>query len=148
MTHDEHKWTTDSGLPALVAINPNGYRCGYVDVSSLLLFSVLYDTTYFGSCSSITSPLDPLYEAFDDISVHGGITFNSNFDGLHLIGFDCAHWGDAPIPEYTKSDRVYLQGTVRSLDYCIDQCEFLAKQILAINSKFSYLLEDYPEEFI
>jgi hypothetical protein len=77
--------------------------------------------------------------------VHGGITFSSRKDDkkypvesdLWFFGFDCAHSGDAKDPEIT-ADRLdvlmyFNEGIIRTLDYCIDECESLAKQLKEIS---------------
>jgi hypothetical protein len=47
-------------------------------------------------------------------------TENFNF----FVGFDCAHAGDAT--RYFPAE-----GVLRSLDYCIEECESLASQLMA-----------------
>lgn len=121
MTHIvERDWITESGLRAVVLFVNDSHRCGYVDVGAN---SSLVGKTY-----------DALYEAGIDVEVHGGLTYSDNSKeypvagGTHWFGFDCAHSGDA-----TK----YFSGpndVRRSLDYCIGECEFLARQLA--NAKY------------
>lgn len=63
-------------------------------------------------------------------SVHGGITYcemSDLNDGDWVVGFDCAHAGDY-VPE---KDNVILSNCERygNLDYVIDECKSLAKQL-------------------
>lgn len=65
--------------------------------------------------------------------VHGSLTYSGDgkfFDPEdkdgHWFGFDCGHAGDAqiePLPYFGN------EGIVRSLDYVVDECESLARQI-------------------
>lgn len=113
----EKTWITKAGYPAVVVVQPMGHRCGYVQIPK--------DHPEAG-------------KDYDDIevSVHGEITYSSKNTKGTVFGFDCAHWGDAPNlnlmePEYRK---VYDEfempqtGTVRSLEFCIEQCESMAEQ--------------------
>ena len=96
--------------------------------------------------------------AFDDnnetlspdmyFDVHGGLTYSetgggypvSNSEDLWFFGYDCAHAGDARdlsvIPE--KSREIWSTcnyGTVRTLDYCIEECKSLAEQLYEVAQK-------------
>lgn len=160
----ERAWTTKAGLNAHIVFNRFGYRCGYVDVSSLPLFSLVTETCYIDCGTtdplySLYPPVALLHEAFNNIQVHGGVTFNDSYDNLssHLIGFDCGHAGDQTDIESAKQHKLnpdYIliwddsTAIVRTLDYCIDQCESLANQLNTINSNFNYIITDHPELFI
>lgn len=77
--------------------------------------------------------------------VHGGLTYSGGRDNypvtadLWWFGYDCGHSGDAPSPEYCQRmrdeypDNPYMcrkrDGFHRDLDYCIAECESLARQI-------------------
>lgn len=76
------------------------------------------------------------------VDVHGGLTFAGQANSSRLpdsswwFGFDCAHAGDAPI-ELSEIDRKYGIGqgaTVRTLEYCIEECESMAAQLVAIST--------------
>ena len=77
----------------------NGWHCGYVEVTKDEL-----------------DKYDYIIEDSDKINCHGGITFSDKGDfGKYYIGFDCNHFGDS-IDEC-------------SLDYCIEQCKYIVKQL-------------------
>ena len=76
--------------------------------------------------------------------VHGGVTYSGENDYLIKLdkpwwwfGFDCGHIDDAPdIDQMEERVRqVYLQfgfditGIVRTLEYCINECESLSQQL-------------------
>jgi hypothetical protein len=117
----EKAWVTQAGLPAKVLIMPMGHRCGYVGVDA---------KTFEG-------------KGYDDINVdvHGGLTYaRTEEDGLLWYGYDCAHLGDArdvnlmdaehkEIYEKYHLDFNDAGDTVKSLDYCINECENLATQL-------------------
>jgi hypothetical protein len=80
-------------------------------------------------------------------NVHGGLTYSGGSaeypaasDGLWWFGYDCAHYGDAKSPEYCAQSRERYpdnpilwdseyDGEYRDLDYCVAECESLARQI-------------------
>lgn len=81
--------------------------------------------------------------------VHGGLTFSSNKlrrgdeypikrRGTWWFGYDCAHAGDAKdlsvvSPQLREIEERYpTGGELRSLDYCITECESLARQLAAV----------------
>jgi hypothetical protein len=124
----EANWTTQSGLPAAVVIHPAGHRCGYVGVPES---STHYEQHY-----------DELA-----VQVHGGLTYSGGNDDYPVersdtwwFGFDCAHSQDQADPdlmaaEYRKyhDRRISMTfrnvGVIRSLEFCIEQCESLAQQL-------------------
>jgi hypothetical protein len=83
-------------------------------------------------------------ECDDGLDVHGGLTY-ANGDGKFPIGladtwwfgFDCAHLGDAKDPSIMDETHKDLErrfslsfgGEIRTLDYCISECERLAEQM-------------------
>lgn len=111
----EYQWTTEAGKPACIKLiykdNQISHRCGYIETE-------LHDAN-----------------VVDSFHVHGGVTFNAimsePFD--HAIGFDCMHAWDNTI----ESDfRHVSDGEVRSLNYCIAECEKLATQVVAAEQSF------------
>lgn len=77
------------------------------------------------------------------INCHGGLTYSSKEGSnkypveseLHWFGFDCAHYGDAYIElsEFAKQYGFGREGTVRTLEYCKEQCESIADQLLQLD---------------
>jgi len=82
--------------------------------------------------------------------VHGGITYSGGGDkssypvdsDLWWFGYDCAHLGDGK--DFSIMDERYKEfeeqypipsnrGPIRTLDYCITECESLAKQLSEVN---------------
>lgn len=129
MTNEiEAKWTTKSGLLAVVVIHPAGHRCGYVAVSA--------ENKNYG-------------KNYDDINVdvHGGLTYSNNdktypteSNDLWWFGYDCAHLGDARDPNLMRDEykEIYNKGilrnffegeTIKTLEYCINECESLSTQL-------------------
>ena len=116
----EKQWTTQTGLTAAVLATSMGHRCGYVQIPNHML-----GLTY-----------DEVDERLEDY-VHGGLTFAGKpmYCDFHAVGFDCSHSGDAKDPdliadEYKKIEAIYDGGTIRTLQYCIDECEKLASMLL------------------
>lgn len=125
----EKDWTTDAGLRAVVVIHPAGHRCGYVGVPR-------------GNPSH--------GKGYEDIGadVHGGLTYSGGgktypveSEGLWWFGYDCAHLGDKRDPELMSGAyrKMHDKGlftvmsfegdTVKTLEYCVSECESLAKQL-------------------
>ena len=114
-------WTTKAGLRAAVYATVLGHLCGYVAVpKGHPLYTVDYEDCY-------------------NFKVHGGLTFATDDPGypapgvdLWWFGFDCAHAGDGPDPQwknpYGKSLRLY--GVFRDEAYVMAECESLAQQIV------------------
>ena len=118
----EKTWTTKAGYQATVKIMPQGHRCGYVTLPD------------GHPCNG---------KDYNDlaIQVHCGLTYG----GGATFGFDCAHYCDKPDmnlmsesfkqayekfgkPEYVcYLDHSYFP-TVKTLDFCIEQCESMAAQ--------------------
>lgn len=78
-----------------------GHRCGYV---ALPATHPLYRVKYY-------SPDMPA----ELLDVHGGITFSTLIDGWWVLGWDAAHYDDAPDPELledasAETRRILLQG--------------------------------------
>jgi hypothetical protein len=119
----EKQWVTKAGLKAEVVMVDVGFRCGYVDVTTLPnLVNVHYDHI--------------------DVDVHGGLTYsNHRHDRTSWwVGFDTGHHGDSPNPEYLEKmgnmsptfGSLFEGGTYRTLEYCVEQCEQLAEQLKAL----------------
>lgn len=80
------------GFKCEVRTNRMGYNCGYVSIPS--------GHPWHG-------------KGYDHIEadIHGGLTFGEmEDDGSYTVGFDCAHYGDAPDPAYIK-ERVRKYGS-------------------------------------
>ena len=117
LTFDTHK-----GLLWLTIHNGAGYRCGYVALPR-------------------SHPLHgKSYEDLAGISVHGGLTFSGSMEGVWLLGFDCAHYGDsvdlALLPQESgaeRSLRIALgsmnSGVMRTQEYVDNECVLLADQL-------------------
>lgn len=147
MAYDiEKDWTTEAGFRAVVIMVRDSHRCGYVGVpASHPLFGADYSQPHpaltppaesepIGKRSMIAvfcaagdgNRLSAPDLAFD---VHGSVTYSGKSErypvpsDLWWFGFDCAHSGDC---SQGGSD-----GVLRSLDYCISECESLASQIVA-----------------
>ncbi len=111
----EKQWTTAAGYEAEVLAMPMGHRCGYVTVPD-------------------GHPCAGKYYDELDVDVHGGLTFGNGAK----FGFDCAHSYDAKDPElmsdeyrkiYERWPRFNEGGTVRTLEFCVAECERLAAQL-------------------
>ena len=112
----EKAWTTQAGYEAEVVAHPAGHRCGYVTVPA-------------------GHPCGGKGYNDIDVEVHGGLTYGNGA----TFGFDCAHLYDRR-DESIMSDefkKVYAEfpylteeeGEVRTLEYCIAECERLAAQL-------------------
>lgn len=80
----------------------------------------------------------------DVFNVHGSLTYAHNnpmypvpSNDLWWFGYDCGHSGDARSPEYIalkpEADRWLYEeqhSTFKDLDYCVRECESLARQIV------------------
>jgi len=157
MKRVERNWNK-SGYQCVVIMSDHGHRCGYVRVpTGHILHSVEYNDRTFklspyrdhntaivdiGKINVfkvfIGFGLDP-ESAFE---VHGGITYSGG-DGYPVrahkswwFGFDCAHYGDAPDISELSGVRLNMameypsDGFVRSLEYCVSECENLVGQLI------------------
>ena len=121
-------WKTPQNHLACVTKNHSvPYLCGYVGVN--------YESPLFG--------LPYVNYLQKVIRVHGGLTYSSSessryaspdnksvypileVNNLWWFGFDCGHLYDSP--------------SVQTLDYCINECNFLSKQL----TQLSYYLNSY-----
>lgn len=107
----EKDWITKAGVRAVV-LN-TGHRCGYIEVKE---DSPLCNVHYNNIC----------------MEVHGGLTYSAR-DSRYLptkgwwLGFDCAHLGDATA--------WCNRGVLRSLDYCVNECESMATQLVKLEGE-------------
>lgn len=132
----EKDWTTAAGLRAVVIMGTIGFRCGYVGVpQGHPLHGVGYD--------------DVRQADGDWLDVHGGLTFADGYgtypveSNLWFFGYDCGHAGDGHSPEYLAQQRIRYPGqpfmwedgddVFRSLDYCEQECESLARQLAKVD---------------
>lgn len=128
----EKEWQS-SGLTCVVVATSMGHRCGYVGVPK----------------EHPAHGFDYDIDTLNDIHVHGGLTFASavdkgypcaNPDGLWFFGYDCAHIGDKRDPSLLSDEmrQAYSYGfeepgsTIKDLNYCINECESLARQLDAL----------------
>lgn len=87
-----------------------------------------------------------VFEEFDGIDVHGGLTYGKFEDEEYWIGFDCAHSGDiCPsaevfnkimiLPKFLKELEVKLNtshnfnGSYKNIGFVIEECKRLAEQL-------------------
>ena len=126
-----------NGLKCVVLMNNNsGHRCGYVGLP--------LGNPYFG--------LHHDRPEVSNMNVHGGLTFSSGNPGekypiktpigefLWWFGYDCGHFQDGldmtVMPEKAAAIHRKYHDTeeypIRSLDYCIKECENLADQLASV----------------
>ena len=126
-TKIEKQFVTESGFEAFVVINETTnmqWRCGYVIIpeeSSLFKMDVSHNVNLYGLDLDDPNIIAKLkqQQKICNISVHGGVTYNDFYDGKnYCIGFDCAHYKNTI--------------DVQTLEYCINECESLAKQLKEI----------------
>lgn len=100
------------GFSYEVSKQDRGYHCGYVRIPE--------GHPWYGE------HYNNLFTSEDFVvDVHGGLTFSAMDRETKewIIGFDCAHYGDAPTPE---SEWEY--GIYRSAEYVEAQCRHLCRQ--------------------
>lgn len=116
-------WVTESGLRAVILLVRGSHHCGYVEVPE-----------HLGQPDYDESPVM-------ELNVHGGVTYADHLnemDGKYVIGYDCAHYGDLmKCPEELKGTSMehsfmYSEGIWRDVDYCTNECESLANQLVNI----------------
>jgi hypothetical protein len=157
----EKDWTTQAGLRAVVVVHR--HRCGYVEVlANHPGFGKTYDeqldcitqeqaaSVCIGQKSSIllltascsADNENAIRRSLDIIiDVHGGLTYaGAGIDSDYPVpskgwwfGFDCAHYGDAPVEDPEGWYRG--KGIIRSLEFCEAQCESMAEQLMALVSQ-------------
>jgi hypothetical protein len=104
----EKEWSTKHGLEAVVVIHTHHHRCGYVMIpEDHGLFGINYE------------------EIVSYVDVHGGLTFSGTLPFISInsywLGYDCAHSCDKTC--FNPS------GIERTLSFCIEECEQLARQL-------------------
>ena len=126
-TKIEKQFVTESGFEAFVVLNESitmSWRCGYVIIpkeSSLYKLSTycwvdLYDLDLDNP--NIITKLKQ-QQRLCKVDVHWGISYNDFYDDKgYCLGFHCAH----------SEDTIEVQ----TLEYCINECESLAKQLKEI----------------
>jgi len=103
-----------AGYKFFIAHNTMGYRCGYV----------------------LIPPGHPWFEQYYeniDADVHGGLTYSDGNENGWVVGFDCAHYNDAPdlnLPNILHPITLG-PGVVRSQDYVRRECQSLCEQAAA-----------------
>lgn len=102
------------GFTWVVLHNNNGYRCGYVRIPETHPWFKKY------------------YDDLNDVSVHGGLTYNQLAEDGWWIGFDCAHLYDLQDPSLPMqvSMREYADpmSFIRSQQYVEQECLSLCEQ--------------------
>jgi hypothetical protein len=167
----EKDWISKDGLRCVVIMTDMKYRCGYVGVNKL---HPLYNRPYASTIPTILTKqwnklkqgtvgkrgvIDLFCLDIDHprvgilFDVHGGITYSGSNNypiksDLWWFGYDCAHLGDAPELTRISGELRSLYsgyGTVRSLEYCINECESLASQLssITVNTTIIYRLLSY-----
>lgn len=148
---DENKYIielefTHKGLECVVIFTDMGHRCGYVGVEEgSPLFGIDYDEPIIVAENGDSLAPEDLF------GVPGGLNYSD--DLCHAIdkkrplwwfGFDCAHCNDSKDYESTlkyfgeercEALRVYedlLMGEVKTLEYVVNACKNLAKQIVQV----------------
>ena len=150
------EWTTKAGLKASCVINQRGVINGYVAVDKHSEYYKLNYNVYSVGFEDLHLWLDPYKRAaqgkLNNIDVHYGLTYSregskyTNLDGW-VFGFDTAHSGDAfnlyeafkhlsedgdNFEEFYERNNYMSQypgDTYKDLDFVINECEKLAKQL-------------------
>ena len=125
----EKDWISTSGLRCVVLRGGyKNHRCGYVAVP---YGHPLYGVDYMAGCEALgpseyTWRDSQFASPEEKLDVHGGVTYSDGGDGYPVdladvwwFGFDCMHAWDE------------CDGG-RPLPYVIDECESLARQLVAI----------------
>lgn len=115
---DVLKKFTHNGYTCKVVHNGMGFRCGYVTVPP--------------EHPAVTLHNEDCYALENAIDVHGGVTYvHTEKDGSLTIGFDCAHYNDAPDPRLKPANplAMHMTGIIRTTEYCVKQCIDMADQL-------------------
>lgn len=126
------------GLQCRVYANGIGYNCGYVAVPE----SHPWYRKGYGACLDPACGKDWHYDCAVQgrLEVHGGVTFAGEWwsDGQWWFGFDCAHSGDAPDPQWVREKRerdpdyyvsMFDHGMFWSVDMVAHETEEMARQL-------------------
>ncbi len=147
-------WTTASGLRAIAIVGIYGSINGYVEVTKESRFYNMEYSKWDMSIDTLEDWTKDKIEAqkhLNDIEVHGGMTYSSMGDKLHMpstnwwFGFDTAHAWDQPdydlaikhFPDQTKEIDIYFEimrpfapnTCIRDINYVHSECERLATQL-------------------
>ena len=158
MYNVEKVWSHKSNT-CVVIMTDVGHRCGYVGITSAHpLYGIEYSDNipktllqHFDRIKEgpvgkrgvidllVHDPESPRVGILFD--VHGGITFSEGDEKYPIemkdiwwFGYDCAHTGDGRDMNVVSPDqREYLRNLpgdiVRSLKYCVSECESLSGQL-------------------
>ncbi len=150
----ERDWTTAANLRAVVVMGHIGHRCGYVGVpADHPLYGVKYSDSSDavlplgkgeliggrGAIPMLCAALSGKHQSLDIVfDVHGSLTYSGGNEDdypvpsdLWWFGFDCGHFGDAAAPGSRMANYGSNEGVHRTLEYCVDQCELLAAQMIS-----------------
>lgn len=158
-SHVAKAWTTTAGLTAVVIMCRGRHHCGYVGLPESHVLHGLHYSEESQYIRDITEeepvgqrgPISLLCMGDKKTSpeiaydVHGSLTYAGKLDfpeidpSLWYFGYDCAHCDDGVSPQYVEWAKENLPENIRDfettegfkdLDFCIAQCESLAKQIV------------------
>ena len=139
----EKKFITKDGRDAAVLVNDSlGFRCGYVALKN-------EDLCLLDNKIDVANDCIIYCDYFlEGIECHGGITFssktleNSIYEEIFgkdviILGFDCGHSADRCDENLLKAEfkpiarvlSIFEFGEIRTLKYCIEQCEKISEQI-------------------
>jgi len=156
----EKDWMHE-GIRCVVIMMEMGYRCGYIGIDKThCLYGVGYGERadvlqkYIDNLKESDVEKRGVVDVFcwdgEEVypsilfNVHGGITYSGKGDylvksDLWWFGYDCNHLGDAKDLSEIKDQAIMemearcgFGGVVRTLEYCISECESLANQISAV----------------
>ena len=146
----EKEWVTKTGYKSEVEKKIEGFRVGFVGVPKS---HKLHGKKYWNRIKG--KRIDKIFK------VHGGIEFTGHIndnDGLWYFGFHCAHKGDYSddCDEKIKreidalsfmEDDFQGESSLKSLEFCISECEKLAEQLKEYeNVEVDPLLDGIPLE--
>jgi hypothetical protein len=173
----EKIWQEKDYLCAVI-FSDMGHRCGYVGITDKHpLFGLNYsdshaclelDDSWERRSIDDRTPMIPLlcYSFGRPISldicinVHGGITYADRDSlypvtngGLWWFGFDCGHYNDArdfsdPLTHETYRNCYIHQGIIRTLDYCVSECNKMANQLKEIENRWKFHQEIINRQFV
>jgi len=153
--------TTEDGFRLLVIFQEAGYRCGYVGLPEDHCangFNYYEDNMQLENAIDYDKEKLDIQIAINNIKAHGWLTYSQRNekiwkDDRWYFGFDCAHFGDAKdfdtAFEYFKDEPnviknlkifqeiddeypTYAKGTIKTLNYVINEVESLYEQLKKI----------------
>ena len=164
MSYKVEKVWESNGFKCVVIMGSMGHRCGYVGVhSGHILYRQESNKDCPALLSYLKKLIDnneevgkrgviPLFcytegEAKPNVvfNVHGGLTYSGEdpkypveSSDIWWFGYDCGHAGDGIDLSVLKLEvrKIYagMDGVVRRLDYCVEECENLAKQFKEVEN--------------